>query len=313
MMSANLHARLARRSAGRRGFTLVELLVVIAVIALLIGVLVPALAGARESSRRVTSSANLRQLAIFKNLYAEDYDNWFPMVYSGNSTSRHPSPAECAQIQGSYGGYAGFFSYNQKDGQAGTGIYKNDRPSYWNGSRWTIAPTAGKFRPVMDRYMEGSGSYSVLQNPADKYDGGENGPKFPLITPQKIQDEYSVAWHNISYLYIAGLKRTDPTLCFAGDESNAVDWGNKQGLNFPNYYGTMRRAHPDRTKRGLIDVDNHGNKGGNYAYTDGHVEWIAVRVNDATDEVYPHDRIFSEITTFLKKRGDSTTEVQTVD
>ncbi len=57
-----------------RGFSLVELLAVCAVIALLAGVLLPSLAGARESARSCVCSSNLRQLALANDLYAGDYD-----------------------------------------------------------------------------------------------------------------------------------------------------------------------------------------------------------------------------------------------
>jgi len=70
---------------GRRAaFTLIELLVVISIIALLVGILLPVLSGARERGHQLVSANNMRQIGWAMSLYQDEFDGWFPQTSHGN-------------------------------------------------------------------------------------------------------------------------------------------------------------------------------------------------------------------------------------
>lgn len=80
------------RVGSRSGATLVELLVVVAVIALLVGLLLPALAASRETARSAGCGSNLRQLGAGLTMYWGDYPERLPQMRVDGAGNPVPAP-----------------------------------------------------------------------------------------------------------------------------------------------------------------------------------------------------------------------------
>ncbi|MBX3733643.1 MAG: prepilin-type N-terminal cleavage/methylation domain-containing protein [Verrucomicrobiae bacterium] len=73
---------------GFAGFTLIELLVAVAILAILAGLMLPALAGARERARRAACLNNVRQFTLAALVYAGDHQQTLPVADTDNADKR---------------------------------------------------------------------------------------------------------------------------------------------------------------------------------------------------------------------------------
>jgi prepilin-type N-terminal cleavage/methylation domain-containing protein len=139
----------AKSASPARGFTLVELLVVIAIIGALVGLLLPAVQAARESARKTACSNNLHQIGIALNAHVASHKA-FPPGYVSSVLANHedggPGWAWGAKLlpemeQGNL--YKELDFSAPLDGVAATRWRMTSVPSF-------ICPSDTEFMPVID-------------------------------------------------------------------------------------------------------------------------------------------------------------------
>jgi prepilin-type N-terminal cleavage/methylation domain-containing protein/prepilin-type processing-associated H-X9-DG protein len=245
MNSIAPRSRLTLRRTGAGGFTLVELLVVIGIIAILISILLPSLNAARERAKRVQCAADLHTFAQAITMYASQNKGKVPMHQGGAnwlwdlSYDSRDWFTEVAKLpQGIF--YCPSYTYDQ-DGQwdftgpKGNGQNFSIIGYYWLGYRPGYDNGAGGFSPA------------TLTNAMFRY---------PLEDKwiQKITDRTD--------------KSTPSDLVIMSDivisREDRRTWSDN---NFQNVHGGYYAGHGTTHRAGEKPL------GGNNLYLDGHAEW----------------------------------------
>jgi prepilin-type N-terminal cleavage/methylation domain-containing protein/prepilin-type processing-associated H-X9-DG protein len=236
----------SRRPDPRGGFTLVELLVVVGIIAILIAILLPALTAAREKAKRVQCGADLHTFAQAINMYCNQNKGKVPMHQGGAN-------------------WLWDLSYDTRDWLTDVAKLPQDIfycPSYTHetSGQWTFAgaPSMGGENFAIIGY------YWLGKRPGYYQGPGTFRPN--TLTNMLFRNPLDDRW--IEKMTDRTDRSTASELPLMTDivisKDDTRNWANK---NFVSVYGGYFAGHGTTHRQGDKPL------GGNILFLDGHVEW----------------------------------------
>lgn len=243
-----IHLGKNRQNARKqRGFTLIELLVVIAIIAILAGLLLPALAKAKQKAQGIQCMNNAKQLILGWKLYADDNREGVPAALPVGLASLNGRPS---WLSGGLGWDNNLSNWNIDQDLAKSTLWlylgKNKNVFHCPSDRALVPDTSGKMVPRIR-----SISMSQVFGTGEWLDGGPNAAQTRWRTYAKATEVYSAA----------------KTIVFLDEHPNSINdaaFAIQCTGNQPNDFWTSAI---------LIDYPaNFHNGAAGFSFADGHAE-----------------------------------------
>ncbi len=223
-----------------RAFTLIELLVVISIISLLVAILLPALAKAREAAMRVQCGSNLRQFAIGLLTYDQDFGNFPRASYN---RFNHIREGDHRTLRDAYGITSALIHCpsNERD---------PDFTSQWNATAYSATGSGLYYRYLCGNGLRGEDPpVGSINNINGWLIGNFNNANSAGVVPAP----------SASTSYRLPARKLQPSQQFL-----MLDWA------VWDFTGTVAGYHPKRSNH----FNGEGNADGvNVSFMDGHAEW----------------------------------------
>ena len=232
----------------RRGFTLVELLVVIGIIALLISILLPTLNSARDRAKTVACSSNIRQIGVAFIGYANDFNGSLPYGFYQTGDSRFGGPAITPPV---YQEWTHVISGYLNTGRANS----YDLPFTFQGVR--VTDPDDNYSPVLycpsvdPLFSDLQGHYytnmtlmpNLVWDVAQK--GGTRGSHPPMKLSQTYADN-ALAWEGVNYKFLdSTTNRATGIRYYPGPSFTGIDYGLMEARPYNEYHNLYRNDQPE--------------------------------------------------------------------
>lgn len=278
-----MHFSLHRKSVRMNGFTLVELLVVVGVIAVLIALLLPALTKAREAANRIACASNLRSIGQGFLMYANDNKGNLPRTYWLRDFYYSHSPDTAV-------GLRGFSNPTAPDPFLNAAVWNWDQPS----TPWNITKrpgdndvTASLFLLVREYNI--SPKVFVCPSRTDYYPDsfptlGVAGASHDPTQRSNFSSPYNLSY-SVANMYLPTLAeklgwawnivKLKPSYALMADMNPGERYVNSCTVIRSGWYGGIGPSTPTDPQwlQRRANSHNHQQDGQNVLYADGHVAW----------------------------------------